>query len=65
MKFDENANKSFDHRYFVRSLYFDNIDSSNFYDKVDGIKINENGISILKELSKVNAIDIQYKLEKK
>ena len=25
MKYDENINKKFDHRYFVRSLYFDNI----------------------------------------
>jgi len=38
MKYDENINKKFDHRYFVRSLYFDNIFSSNFYEKVDGMK---------------------------
>ena len=25
MKYDENINKKFDKRYFVRSLYFDNI----------------------------------------
>ena len=38
MKYDENINKKFDNRYFVRSLYFDNIFSSNFYEKVDGMK---------------------------
>lgn len=38
MKYDENINKKFDYRYFVRSLYFDNLFSSNFYEKVDGMK---------------------------
>ena len=41
MKFDENVSKKFDNRYFVRSLYFDNINSTNFYEKVDGMKIRK------------------------
>jgi len=52
MKFDENANKRNDHRYFVRSLYFDNIDSSNFYEKVDGMKIRKK--YRLRTYSKIN-----------
>ncbi len=39
MRYDEHANKELDNRYFVRSLYFDNLQSSNFYEKVDGMKI--------------------------
>ena len=38
MKFDENVKEVNDNKYFVRSLYFDNIESVNFFDKVDGIK---------------------------
>ena len=38
MKFDENIDKKLDNRYFVRSLYFDNKFSTNFYEKVDGMK---------------------------
>ena len=41
MKFDKNANKNSDYKYFVRSLYFDDINSSNFYEKVDGMKIRK------------------------
>ena len=41
MKFDENANKELNYKYFVRSLYFDNINSSNFFEKVDGMKIRK------------------------
>ncbi len=38
LKLDKNINDKFDNRYFVRSLYFDNLNSSNFYEKVDGMK---------------------------
>jgi len=53
MKFDENANKKFKNRYFVRSLYFDNINSSNFYEKIDGMKIRKK--YRLRTYSKVNS----------
>ena len=53
MKFDENANKKNDYRYFVRSLYFDNIDSANFYEKVDGMKIRKK--YRLRTYSKINS----------
>ena len=39
MKFDDHTKKNLENRYFVRSLYFDNRFSSNFYEKVDGMKI--------------------------
>jgi hypothetical protein len=52
MKFDDNVNKKLDNRYFVRSLYFDNINSSNFYEKVDGMKIRKK--YRLRTYSKVN-----------
>ena len=38
MILDSNADKNNNKKYFVRSLYFDTPDLSNFYDKVDGIK---------------------------
>ena len=41
MKHDGFIHKELDNRYFVRSLYFDNKFFSNFYEKVDGIKIRK------------------------
>ena len=38
MILDENAFNKKDKKYFVRSLYFDTPEYSNFYEKVDGIK---------------------------
>jgi SPX domain protein involved in polyphosphate accumulation len=38
MDYDGYIDPSLNNRYFVRSLYFDNQQSSSFYDKVDGIK---------------------------
>ena len=38
MQYDSHANKNLGNRYFVRSLYFDNQISSNFYEKVDDKK---------------------------
>jgi hypothetical protein len=38
MKYDGHIHPELGNRYFVRSLYFDNLLSSNFYEKVDGIK---------------------------
>ena len=52
MKFDENVDKKYDNRYFVRSLYFDNIYSTNFYEKVDGMKIRKK--YRLRTYSKIN-----------
>ena len=52
MRYDENANKESDYKYFVRSLYFDNINSSNFYEKVDGMKIRKK--YRLRTYSKIN-----------
>jgi hypothetical protein len=52
MKFDKNANKNSDYKYFVRSLYFDDINSSNFYEKVDGMKIRKK--YRLRTYSKIN-----------
>ena len=39
MQYDSHIKKDLGNRYFVRSLYFDNSLSSNFYEKVDGMKI--------------------------
>ena len=39
MDYDEHVNKESNNKYFVRSLYFENNFSSNFYEKVDGMKI--------------------------
>ena len=39
MVYDEHVNKELNNKYFVRSLYFENNFSSNFYEKVDGMKI--------------------------
>jgi len=39
MVYDEHVNKELNNRYFVRSLYFENNFSSNFYEKADGMKI--------------------------
>ena len=39
MLYDGHVNKELDNKYFVRSLYFENNFSSNFYEKVDGMKI--------------------------
>lgn len=38
MKYDGYVNPEYDNAYFVRSLYFDNPSSFNFYEKIDGIK---------------------------
>ena len=38
MKYDGHLDPTLDNQYLVRSLYFDNYFSSNFYEKVDGIK---------------------------
>jgi len=38
MRYDGHIHKELGNRYFVRSLYFDNYFSSNFYEKVDGVK---------------------------
>ena len=39
MIYDEHVKKELNNKYFVRSLYFENNFSSNFYEKVDGMKI--------------------------
>ena len=39
MIYDGHAKKELNNKYFVRSLYFENNFSSNFYEKVDGMKI--------------------------
>jgi hypothetical protein len=41
MNYDENVDHKLDNRYFVRSLYFDNEFFSNFYEKVDGMKLRK------------------------
>ena len=41
MNIDNFASKSKNHKYLVRSLYFDNNDYSNFLEKVDGIKVRK------------------------
>lgn len=41
MKIDQFAEKNIDEGYFVRSLYFDNQDYDNFFEKVDGVKIRK------------------------
>ena len=41
MILDENALNKKNKKYFVRSLYFDTPEYSNFYEKVDGIKIRK------------------------
>jgi hypothetical protein len=38
MKYDGYVHPELQNQYFVRSLYFDNFASSNFFEKVDGIK---------------------------
>ena len=38
MKIDKYAEKNINEGYFVRSLYFENQDYDNFFEKVDGIK---------------------------
>ena len=39
MIYDGHVKKKLDNKYFVRSLYFENNFSSNFYEKADGMKI--------------------------
>ena len=39
MSFDNFVQKKLNNQYFVRSLYYENIFSSNFFEKVDGMKI--------------------------
>ena len=39
MIYDEHVKKELNNKYFVRSLYFENNFSSNFYEKADGMKI--------------------------
>ena len=41
MNIDNFALKNKNQKYLVRSLYFDNNDYSNFFEKVDGIKIRK------------------------
>ena len=41
MSIDNFALKNKNQKYLVRSLYFDNNDYSNFFEKVDGIKIRK------------------------
>ncbi len=41
MILDPNAEKNISKKYFVRSLYFDTPNYTNFYDKVDGIKLRK------------------------
>ena len=41
MIYDGHVNKELDNKYFVRSLYFENNFSSNFYEKADGMKIRK------------------------
>jgi hypothetical protein len=36
MRFDGHAHAADDNRYFVRSLYFDNMNATNYYEKIDG-----------------------------
>ena len=38
MRYDGHVHKEFGQRYFVRSLYFDDADSTAFYEKIDGVK---------------------------
>ena len=38
MHYDGYANEDTDHRYVVRSLYFDNAQSTNYYEKIDGVR---------------------------
>lgn len=38
MVYDGHVHPDFDNRYLVRSLYFDNADAHNYYEKIDGIK---------------------------
>ena len=38
MGYDGHVHPEFDNRYLVRSLYFDNADAHNYYEKIDGIK---------------------------
>ncbi len=38
MTFDSFVQKRLDNQYFVRSLYYENIFSSNFFEKVDGMR---------------------------
>lgn len=63
MDFDKNVNKEFDNRYFVRSLYFDNLNSSNFFEKVDGMKIRRK--YRLRTYSKTNSSSNKIFLEMK
>ena len=41
MIYDGHVKKELNNKYFVRSLYFENNFSSNFYEKVDGMKIRK------------------------
>ena len=41
MEYDNFIHRELENRYFVRSLYFDNKFFSNFYEKVDGMKIRK------------------------
>ena len=41
MNIDSNALKNDNNKYLVRSLYYDNDDYTNFFEKVDGIKIRK------------------------
>ena len=38
MRYDGHVDPKLDNRYLVRSLYFDNLSATNYYEKIDGIK---------------------------
>jgi hypothetical protein len=61
MKFDEYALKN--KGYFVRSLYFDNYDYDNFFEKVDGIKFRKKFRirTYDKKISEINPIYLEAK----
>ena len=39
MTFDGHAHEALENSYFVRSLYFENADGSNYYEKIDGVGV--------------------------
>ena len=63
MLIDSYAKKGEDQSYFVRSLYFDNDEYQNFYDKVDGIRSRKKFRlrTYEKKLSKNNLIFLEIK----
>ncbi len=63
MAYDGFVHPELDNSYFVRSLYFDNNLSSNFFEKVDGIK--KRSKYRIRTYSKIDGTDIPIFLEKK